>query len=195
MEKGPNFMATYAWRTGGPRPKISAQTFGETVEKIANGALESAKPEDIVEAARSARSPIHALFEWKNDKAAELYRRDQARQWIGALQIVRVQIEDGPTVSNRAFFSVRTNSRTGYMPHDKILSDKDLKKQVLDSARGELESYMRKFSSVMALGNYVPRLQELIDAMRDEADQIVVDATKRTAARETVSESPATAPT
>lgn len=173
-------MAKYQWRDDGPTPKIDAQVFGETVEKIA-GDLVSAKPDDIVEAARPKKSPIHDMFEWRDDKAAELYRRQQARHFVGALQIVRVEFSDGPTVSNRAFFSVNTGERTGYVGHGRILGDHDLKKQVLESARQELESFIRKFGSVMALGNQVKRLQEILDEMRESADAVVFDATRRPA--------------
>ncbi len=187
-------MARYQWRPDGPKQKVDAQVFGETVERIA-GDLESVKPEDIVEAARNKKSPIHELFEWRNDHAAEMYRRHQARNLVGALQLVRVQIEEGPTLSNRAFFSVKAKERTGYMPISKIQGDADLRKQMLETARGELESYIRKFGGVMALGSYVPRLQLVLDEMRDEADSLTSKATRRTKATVTdIERAPTTTP-
>lgn len=171
-------MAKYQWKQDGPTPKVEAQVFGETIEKIAND-LVSAKPDDIVDAARPKKSPIHAMFEWQDDKAAELYRRVQARSFVGALQIVRVEFSEGPTISNRAFFSVNTGERTGYVDHKRILGDHDLKKQVLESARQELEAFIRKFGSVMALGNHIKRLQEILDEIRESADAIAFDATRR----------------
>lgn len=175
-------MATYTWKPGGPKPPVDAQVFGNVVEQIA-GELEAAKPEDIVEYARSRKSPIHGLFEWRDDAAAELYRRQQARHYVGALQIVRVEFSKGQALSNRAFFHVRTQSRAGYMETDRILSDRDLTQQVLETARKELESYLLKFGSVMALGTVVPRLQAIVDEMRDSADQLLTDATARRATR------------
>ena len=174
-------MAQYAWKTGGPKPAVDPQIFGETVEKIA-GNLTAAKPEDIVEAARSKKSPIHQMFEWRDDHAAELYRQVQARHFIGALQIVRVQFSDGPTVSNRAFFSVSTEAGTGYVEHERIMNDQDFKKQVLEDMRSDLEKIIRKFGAVMAMGNFIPRLQAIIDDMRDNADAVLVQATNRRAA-------------
>jgi hypothetical protein len=171
-------MAKYQWKKDGPTPTISAQVFGETVEKISTD-LTSAKAEDIVNAARPSKSPIHKMFEWRNNKAAELYRRAQARNFIGSLQIVRVEFSEGPTVSNRAFFLVKTGDRTGYIDHERILSDRDLKVQVLETARQELENYVRKFGSVMALGNYIQRLQAVIDEMRDNADSLLSEASQR----------------
>lgn len=179
-------MAQYSWKKGGPIPAISAQVFGETVERIA-GSLTSAKPAAMVEEARSPTSPIHGAFEWRDGVAAERYREVQARHFIGALQIVRVQFGEGPTISNRAFFSVATEAGTGYVPHDRIMNDQDLKKQVLDDARAYFENGIRKFGAVMGLGNYVPRLQLIIDDMRNEADSILLNASsRRTTAKEKV---------
>jgi hypothetical protein len=174
-------MAQYQWKPGGPKPPVDAQTFGEVVEKLAGGELGSAQPGDIVDAARKRGSPIRDCFEWDDSVAAEEHRKQQARQLVGALQIVRVHVEGGPTLSNRAFFSVREADRRGYKPIEKIMGDADLRKQVLEDARGELESYLKKFSAVMALGRFVPELQSIVDAMRDEADQLLADASRRTA--------------
>lgn len=184
----------YAWREGGPKPKIPAEVFGTVVEQISGGDIEGVKPEAIVEAARAPSSPIHALFNWDNAEAAELYRRQQARHYVGALQIVRIRTEEGPTVSNRAFFAVKPR---GYVPHDRVLSDRDLKHQVIASAKKELESYVQKYASILAFGTFVPRLQEIIDGMRDEIDQLAVDATTRRrprAASQPVDDALATAP-
>jgi hypothetical protein len=171
-------MAKYAWRLNGPTPKIEADIFGRALEDIASGKpLESVAPDEIVNAARTKRSPIHSLFNWDNDKAAELYRRVQARHYVGALQIVRVEISQGPTVSNRAYYSVP--SVRGYIGHDKVLSDRDLRKQVIASAKHELESYVIKYQGVLALGSVVPRLQEAIDEMRDEIDRLESEALPR----------------
>lgn len=169
-------MAKYEWKPGGPKPVVDAQVFGDVVEQIA-GELDCAKPSDIVEAARDRKSPIHKLFNWDNDDAAELYRQQQARHFVGALQIVRVEFSKGQHISSRAFFHVRTEARGGYMGQDRILGDADLTKQVLEDARKELENYLRKFGAVMALGTLVPRLQAIVEEMRETADLILVEAT------------------
>lgn len=170
-------MAHYQWKKDAPTPKVAAQVFGDMVEKIA-GDVSSAKPDDIVAAARPRKSPIHAMFEWRDDHAAEAYRRQQARGFIGSLQIVRVEFSEGQTLSSRAFFSVSTEKRTGYVGQDRILGNRDLQKQVFESARQELESYLRKYASILALGTFVPRLQEIIDDMRDNADALLADASR-----------------
>lgn len=183
-------MTQYEWKTAGPKPPVDAQIFGEVVEQI-SGDLDGARPEDIVEVARPRRSPIHEMFEWNDAKGAELYRRQQARHFVGSLQIVRVEFSRGQTLSNRAFFSVATESRTGYVEQDRILGDRDLTKQVLDTMRRDLEYLLRKYGAVMTMGNYVPRLQAMVDEMRDQADTILLAATtRRPRTRERGSETP-----
>jgi len=188
-------MAKYQWKLdAGPTPNIDAQAFGDAVEKLA-GSLKSAKPEDIVEMCRPKSSPFHRALKWNNEEAGELYRREQVRHLIGALQIVRVEFSEGPTISSRAFFSVSTGKRTGYVDHTRILNDSDLKKQVLDAARKELENYIRKFGSVMALGNFIQRLQSVVDEMQEAADSIVKEATRKPKPRPRPGDDTHTSPT
>lgn len=186
-------MSKFKWRDGGPEPKVAAETFGSVVESLAgDGALASVPPGAIVDAARKRNSPIHALFNWDNDDAAELYRKDQARALIGRLQIVRVQVSDGPTLSSRAFFSVRVGDKRGYVAQDKILSDRDLKKQVIESAQRDLEAYLAKYAGVMAFGTFMPRLQSVLDEMKADIDALTSEATKpKTTRRSQVASAPA----
>lgn len=189
-------MARYQWKSGGPKPAVEAQVFGDIVERLADGPAAVARPEDIVDAARHPQSPIHALFEWADDQAAELYRRQQARHWIGSLQIVRVQVSQNAAISNRAFFSVRQNNQRGYMPVERIQGDADLRRQVILSAREALDAWLKKFAGEVALGNFVPRLHTMLQEMQDEADRLVLDATRRRHAKAATEEvaSPGLAP-
>lgn len=63
-----------------------------TQEQIARvNSLETARgeitPRAVVEDARAKSSPLHALFEWNNGKAADAYRLAQAREVIGSVTI------------------------------------------------------------------------------------------------------------
>lgn len=186
-------MAKYQWLDGGPAPVVEADVFGKIVEKLAASAdIKAVKPALIVDAAKAASSPIHKLFNWDDDKAADLYRRDQARKYLQRLQIVRVHVTEGQSLSSRAFYSVDTGGARAYASRERVLSDSDLKKQIIDGARKELESYLNKYAGIAALGQYVPRLQSVIDDMRDELDQLALDATRRRPA--TQEHSPSTAP-
>jgi hypothetical protein len=100
--------------------------------------------------------------------------------------LVRVQIEAGPALSNKAMFVVRDDrDRRGYLGSDTIMTDRDLRAQVIASAKKELETFVTKYVGILAMGTYVPRLHEVIDQMRDEIDQLATDAQRRRAVRST----------
>ncbi len=170
----------YQWREDAPKPPIDADVFGSTIEKIAAGApLNLVKPDAIVEAARPKNSPIHAAFDWDNKAAAESWRKQQARMFVSALQIVRVHVTEGPALSSRAFFSVSQDGERGYAGQSRIMSDKDLRAQVIDGARKDLDNLLVKYQGVAALGSYVARLQEIVEEIRDELDRINAEAKAR----------------
>jgi hypothetical protein len=170
-------MAQYKWRVGGPKFKIAADTFGKAVEDIIETSIdEVAKAKRIVDVARPNKSTIHRAFQWDNEKAGELYRVDQARKYLGALEIVRVQTREGPTVSNRAFFAVR--SLHGYVQHGRVLNNNDLRIEVIASARRELETFIAKYASILnTFGNLIPKLQDIMDSMRAEVERLEAVAT------------------
>ncbi|HEY2243430.1 MAG TPA: hypothetical protein VGH47_04300 [Xanthobacteraceae bacterium] len=179
-------MTIYQWRLGGPAPAIEAQIFGDFIEQLADGADPSAvATEKIVEQARNRSHPCHDLFDWNEKHAAHLYRLDQARHFVNRLRIVHVEVRNNPTVSDRAFYSVRTpDDHRGYVTRRRIMGDRDLRVQVIERAKHELESFVAKYLAVLTLGRSLPHLNGAIDAMRDEIDQLAADATRRRAPKQ-----------
>lgn len=172
----------FSWRENMPRPPVEAQVFGEEVERIA-GTIDAATPAVVLDAARDPASPIHAAFEWRDDKAAENFRIYQARKYLGGIVIVRVDIKSGATTQRRAFYNVEQGGKRVYVNEARIASSTDLRRQVVERARAELEAYLRKFGDILADGPYIPRLREVLDAMRDELDQLATASTRRVGSR------------
>jgi hypothetical protein len=171
-------MPKYSWRENSPVPSVDADTFGTVIEQIAHGApFNLVKAAMIVDAARSRSSPIHKIFPWNDQLAAEAHRRFLARQYLGALQIVRVQITGSQQISSRGFYSVRSGGQRGYLDRGKILSSDDFKRQVITAAKEELERFVAKFSGVLALGTFIPTLNEVIEDMHREIDALAAAAT------------------
>lgn len=172
----------YKWRPGGPKPIVEAAVFGEAME--AHGLLIGNRPivaDDIVKIAEDPTSPIHPMFQWDNDKAASEYRKVQARHYLGSLEIVLVRSEAMPAISTKAFHVVEIAKQRGYVPTETIMSERDLRMQVLATAKRELESFLRKYTHVLSLGpaGYTARIQAVVDAIKDEVDQLATDAQKR----------------
>ncbi len=84
----------------------------------------------VLDAARDPKCILHRHFQWDDTKAAEAFRRMQARQLI---QKCTVTIEKAPDVQVRAFVSMAADQNTGggYRMMVDVLSDDDLKAQLL----------------------------------------------------------------
>ena len=83
----------YKWRI--PVFNADADTVGEIFESIEerDGVL---SPSAVVDEARPEVSPIHACFEWDDEKAAEKYRETQASSMIRCLIVSTEHIENAP---------------------------------------------------------------------------------------------------
>jgi hypothetical protein len=100
------------------------------LEKIANKNGGLLMVDDVLDEARNPKSILHKHFQWDDDKAAEAYRKMQARQLI---QKCVVTIEKAPDVPIRAFVSLSTDQYEGggYRLTANVLSDEQQKGQLL----------------------------------------------------------------
>jgi hypothetical protein len=173
-------MTEYRWREMPVVPRVDATVFGHIVEELASGGPPHlVPPKRIVDAARPRRSPIHTLFMWDNDRAGEQFRWMQARRYVSQLEVVLVEVKGSRAISTRGFWSVQIGKDRGYVPRRRVLSERDLKLQVIATARGELESYIRKYQSVLAFGGFIPRLQTIMDDMRRALDKLQAEAMRK----------------
>jgi len=173
----------YQWRDGMPPPPVEADVFGREIERIEE-AIGKVEPAAVVDAARDPASPIHAAFEWRDDEAAERYRRMQARNLIGGLVVTRVQIDQGERLV-REFISVRATpaSALAYQSRDRIASSEEMTMQVINRARADFESVVKRYATTLALRVPLAKIQEAIDEMRDEADRLATMAKMRAGRR------------
>lgn len=114
----------------------------------ANGGL--LQPDAVVEAARPESSPLHSRFEWNDGKAAEEYRIWQARQLIR----VTVEVMDRTGESFDVFVSLspdRQRESGGYRVLTDVLSDTDMRAQLLKDALAELELFREKYRQLTEL--------------------------------------------
>lgn len=122
---------------------LEAQVAGDCLEALRihnNGHL---TPRAVVDAARPEDSPLHPAFEWSDKKAAEAFREDQARY---VLRQITVVIENGDNPKPvRAFLNVIEGDESHYTSRAVVLSDADLRKQVLHRAWLELRAFREKY--------------------------------------------------
>lgn len=134
----------YQWKSGA-QYSIPAQKAGEELERI-TAKYGELKAEEIVEESRPEDATLHVVFEWDDDKAAELYRREQARAMTR--QIITVQTSpNGEQISTRAFVHVADD----YKPIDKVLEVKEYKEELMDSAARDMMAFEVKYNSLKEL--------------------------------------------
>lgn len=144
-------MTDATWRKS-YHSKVDAKVAYAELEKIRaeNGDV---TPEKVVASAKPAKSPIHKAFTWNNTKAANLYRKREARDMIAAVEIVRVELPDTPT---RAYEikSAPTEDKPQkkvYTTTEEILEDPVARDELLLSAVRDALSYRKRYSMLSEL--------------------------------------------
>ena len=134
----------YQWKDS--NYKASADMVGRRVAQLEkqHGVCH---PKLLVDDARPLTSPLHDLFEWDDQAAAESYRIDQAR---GVLQAIRVVFQEGdePVM---AFVHVRLEGAPGYVSIIRAMSDGEMREQVLGDALAALEALKRRYDGLREL--------------------------------------------
>jgi len=130
-------MGVYKWKSGS-RFRADAQLIGEELGNI--GTL---VPEKIVNYAEDDKTELHKCFTWDDEKAANLYRLDEARSVVQGIITVD-EAPDREAVEYRAFESVIIDNQRQYMPTKTILNDEDMKKQVLGEIKESIGELSRK---------------------------------------------------
>lgn len=113
------------------------------LEKLAKQSGGMLLVDTVLDAARDPRCILHKHFQWDDNKAAEAFRKMQARQLI---QKCVVTIEKAPDVQIRAFVSMAADKVTGggYRMMVDVLSDDDLKGQLLHEMQVTLVKWKKQ---------------------------------------------------
>lgn len=143
--------------------KADAQKIGEVLEKIAGESAGGLTPRNVVEAARSNRSPLHKHFEWDDAKAAEAFRLDQARSLIQSIRVEDDEAEEGTT---RAFVSIAAKGGTSYRAASEVKNSADLQAVVLAQAERELEAFEKRYRELTEICGIVRSAREALAERR-----------------------------
>ena len=148
----------YKYEYRATKYKIPAQTAGEYLHDLSekeNGVT----AERVLDVSRPKDALLHEVFEWDDSIAAEAYRLDQSRQFIGNIVVVKVKEEDTKPV--RAFVNVSNiehAERGVYKPIINALSDSQEREIVFANAVRELNIFREKYSRLT-------ELQKVFDAI------------------------------
>ena len=129
----------------------------EAIREAAGGVL---KPEDVVECARDEENVLHSQFTWDDGAAAEQYRLWEARQLIRVCVTVLPQTE----MESRVYVSLsgdRKREGGGYRALCEVLSDTQLRDELLAAAERELNEFTAKYRQLAELGEVFAAAERL----------------------------------
>lgn len=131
-------MTNYKAKTNGILNDKKAKIFGNRIEQLIKKCGGSVKPLDIIQDARSPKSPLHSFFDWNDDSAAEKWRLHQARMMLS--QVMETVLVQGKQNEFRSFHNVRiTDKETAYVTLKKVIDTPNYTQQLIDDA----ENYLR----------------------------------------------------
>ena len=156
----------YKWRI--PAFKVDADTVGGIFENIEerDGVL---SPSAVVDEARPEVSPIHACFEWDDEKAAEKYRETQASNMIRCLIVSTEHIENAPEGPIRAF--VHVSGESDYIGLSRALSDEEKSASLLADAARDIDRFTTKYRAV---ASYSESLNSLLNVMEETKNELIL---------------------
>lgn len=142
-------MKIYKAKKGSILTDKEAKIYGRCLEKIEKkkGGITS---QDVLDEGASVRSPLHSYFVWDNKIAGEKYRLSQAAHLLRSIEI-EIKISD-KNRRTRAYLNVKiscpdTEKTEGiYVNLKKALTEPEYRKQVLQNAMKEIESWKEKYS-------------------------------------------------
>jgi hypothetical protein len=143
------------WRAGS-RPKIKAEVAARELTKLAKKHGGGFTAEDVVNAAKAKRSPLHRCFEWDNTTAATEYRLHQARVLISSLE--------RPDMHVRLFHTDRTieaprHHQLVYRSTESILKDERARAELLHRALREAENWAKRYEHLEELAEVVAKMK------------------------------------
>lgn len=107
-------------------------------------------PAKVEEEARDPNSPLHDSFEWDDSKAGYQYRLWQARHLIASVEMVA----DNRFESAPVYVSLKMDRKAGgYRPISDVLSNAELRKELLATAFGELRAMEFRYQRLSELTN------------------------------------------
>lgn len=134
---------------------IDAETAGAELARI-HGEHGRLTPYLVVNEARPEDAPLHPAFEWRDDIAAEEYRRVQARSLIKTVEVIKPEEDDRPT--EPAYVKVASNPAR-YEPPARVVNSP----QMFESA------FLHACERLRAAEQAMEQLQQIAKRERPDA--------------------------
>jgi hypothetical protein len=154
----------YAWRHGRFDAKADPNKVGPELERLRNKHGGVLTPKQVVDAAASRRSPLHAIiFEHGDTKSARLHRETVARSVLRTIRVIVTT--DGEPRQRRIYVHVKKDEQrdAGYANIKTI--DADSAEAVMEDARRGLAQWRARYKE---LSEHWPGLFDAIDEVLED---------------------------
>lgn len=118
--------------------------------------LKEVTPRSVVDLAKNEDSKLHDDFEWDNEIAGDKYRLSQAREMIQLLAFEPIEEKHEPI---RVYYI--STEKSVYKPVEMIMKKEDEYQALLKRALAELESFKKKYSTLVELEEVFRAIEEL----------------------------------
>lgn len=125
----------------------------------------------VIKQAENKDSCLNKYFTWDNEKAGELYRKQEFYNLVGFIS-VKIQVEE-EEVKIREYFPIKIDKEDKehkYIKLDKIMSEDDYTKQWINNAAKELQAFKERYENIMKV--YVQFKNRFQDVF-NEIDKVI----------------------
>ena len=145
-------MAEYRFRehpsnTGG----LGAQVIGEALADIEDrhGVI---NPNTVVDESRPENAPLHPVFEWRDEIAAENWRVEQARRVVRCVEVVIDKRHDSTQVAQIAYVNIP--SQKGYINQARVGRSVELYREAEALFMDRLAAAQRQLDKIQQLSPF-----------------------------------------
>lgn len=134
------------------------------LERIAAKSHGVLQPLAVIEYARNENTALHKHFDWDDSVAGAKWRLEQARHLIRVTVTMIQPSAGGQEQSIRAYVSLtsdRYKDGGGYRATTAVLSDKDMRAQLLADALSELIAFKAKYAMLKELAGVFDAIQAI----------------------------------
>jgi len=152
---------TFKARTGSPFKEEEAQEIGEFIYDIKERTTENI----LNEIKKHPNHIIYSKIEWNDKKASDKYRLQQVRNIVNHIEIEIISVSSGKKTNIPVFPTVHIekNKPNQYVDIITVMKDKDMKSQIIDRAKVELDNWCRRYECYIELQNVVKQIRKFID--------------------------------
>lgn len=168
---------TYSFRPGYHARGLDATEVALELERLGSASGGDLTPEAVVAAASHPSSPLHAGFVWDDTEAARLYRLNEARRMLRAIEVRYLDRTPIPVYVHvpRPAQSEDADARGVYATMVSVASNVDLFTRTMVELKGKVASLRKSIDQLMDLAHSESR-KKTARAMRRHLDALERDA-------------------